>query len=233
MNLESIRTAQSGLDVADRETLDDIPMLILVPNRPFQSFLFRMLDILISFAALLLLMPIFLLISLAIKFDTTGPVLFMQERVGKDGKFFKLFKFRSMVVNAEAQRQIIESMNERGNIVFKIREDPRVTRVGKIIRRLSLDELPQLINILRGEMSLVGPRPALPREVEQYSLRDKQRLAVTPGLTGLWQVSGRASLSFDKMVDLDLHYIQHRTVWLNIRIIVLTVPAVVTAKGAY
>jgi lipopolysaccharide/colanic/teichoic acid biosynthesis glycosyltransferase len=193
----------------------------------------RVFDFCISLFSLIVLLPLFALLAIAIKLDSPGPVLFAQERVGKNGKLFKLYKFRSMTADAESKRHMVESLNERGEIVFKVKDDPRITRVGKIIRRCSIDELPQLINILTGEMSLVGPRPALQREVALYSPRDYQRLSVTPGLTGLWQVSGRASLSFQKMVELDLLYIQNRTVAFYFKIVFLTIPAVITAKGAY
>ncbi|MBV9852384.1 MAG: sugar transferase [Armatimonadetes bacterium] len=190
-------------------------------------------DVLIAGALLLVLLPLFALIALLIRLDTPGPVLFIQRRVGQGGAEFPFFKFRSMVHDAEARRRALEALNERGGPVFKMRQDPRITRVGRVLRRCSLDELPQLLNVLRGEMSLVGPRPALPGEVAQYTPRQRGRLAVTPGVTGLWQVSGRAELDFERAVELDLFYVQHQSLALYLRILCLTVPAVLSGRGAY
>jgi lipopolysaccharide/colanic/teichoic acid biosynthesis glycosyltransferase len=193
----------------------------------------RVLDVVLTSVLLLLLLPLFAVIALLIKIDSPGSVLFTQARVGKDGVEFPFFKFRSMVVDAEARRSQLEQRNERSGPVFKIKDDPRVTRVGRLLRKFSLDELPQLLNILRGEMSLVGPRPALPKEVAVYTDYQRQRLAVTPGLTGLWQVSGRASLSFERSIELDLFYIQHQSLRLNFVILLRTIPAVIKGDGAY
>jgi len=191
------------------------------------------LDVMLSLAALLILLLPFALIALWIRLDSPGPVLFIQRRVGKDGREFSVFKFRSMHTDAEQRLEILLGANERTGPVFKMRHDPRVTRVGRLLRKSSFDELPQLINILRGEMSLVGPRPALPREVALYSSDQRLRLSVTPGLTGLWQVSGRANLTFEEAMDLDLEYIRRQSFVLNIVLIARTVPAVLTAHGAY
>ena len=193
----------------------------------------RALDVVLSLAALLVLLLPFALIALLIRLDSPGPVLFIQRRVGKDGREFSVFKFRSMFTDAEQRLEILLGANERTGPVFKMRQDPRVTRVGRLLRRSSFDELPQLINILRGEMSLVGPRPALPREVALYSPEQRQRLSVMPGLTGLWQVSGRANLTFEQSMDLDLEYIRRQSFALNVILIARTVPAVLTAHGAY
>jgi len=193
----------------------------------------RVCDVVLTLALLVILLPLFFLLALLVRLDSPGPVLFIQKRVGKHGQEFPFFKFRSMVADAEARRALIEQHNERSGPVFKIKNDPRVTRVGRVLRKYSLDELPQLLNVLRGEMSLVGPRPALPREVAQYTPRQRQRLGITPGVTGLWQVSGRASVSFEHSVELDLHYIQHQSVGLNLRILLMTIPAVLRAEGAY
>jgi exopolysaccharide biosynthesis polyprenyl glycosylphosphotransferase len=191
------------------------------------------LDLVASGLLLLLLLPVYGVIALLIKRDSPGPVLFRQTRVGKNGQEFGFLKFRSMVADAEARRQDLETQNERSGPVFKIRDDPRVTRVGRVLRKYSLDELPQLVNVLRGEMSLVGPRPALPREVALYTQEQRGRLAVTPGVTGLWQVSGRARLSFEESVALDLYYIEHQSLALNLRILLKTLPAVLKGDGAY
>ena len=193
----------------------------------------RALDFLFSSVALLLLLFPFALIALLIRLDSPGPVLFIQRRVGKDGREFSVFKFRSMFTDAEQRLEILLGANERTGPVFKMREDPRVTRAGRLLRKSSFDELPQLLNILRGEMSLVGPRPALPREVALYSPEQRLRLSVTPGLTGLWQVSGRANLTFEQSMELDLEYIRRQSFGLNVVLLARTVPAVLTAHGAY
>ena len=193
----------------------------------------RALDILVASLALLLLLPVLLTVALLIRLDSPGPILFVQKRVGKHGREFPVFKFRSMFTDAETRLGSVLAKNERSGPVFKMRHDPRVTRVGRPLRRFSLDELPQLLNVLRGEMSLVGPRPALPREVALYTPAQRLRLSVTPGLTGLWQVSGRAELSFEDSVFLDLEYVRRQSVWLNLVLLVRTVPAVLTGHGAY
>ena len=193
----------------------------------------RALDVFFSILMLLIFLPVFAAIAVLIKLDSPGPVLFTQARVGKDGVEFPFYKFRSMVPNAEALRNELEKQNERNGPVFKMRNDPRVTRVGRVLRRFSLDELPQMFNVLKGDMSLIGPRPALPREVALYTPRQAQRLAVIPGVTGLWQVSGRANISFEHSIELDLHYIQHQSMALNLRILLMTIPAVLTGDGAH
>lgn len=193
----------------------------------------RALDLVVSAVALLLLLPLLALIALLIRLDSPGSVLFIQRRVGRDGREFPFFKFRSMYTDAEQRLETLLEANERTGPVFKMRHDPRITRVGRVLRKYSLDEVPQLLNILRGEMSLVGPRPALPREVALYSPEQHLRLTVTPGLTGLWQVSGRANLSFEQSMALDLEYIHRQSLFLNLVLIVRTVPAVLTGYGAY
>lgn len=193
----------------------------------------RVFDLIFCSILLLLLWPVFGIIALLIKLDTPGPVLFKQMRVGKDGVEFPFYKFRSMVSDAEARRHLLEMHNERSGPVFKMRNDPRITRVGRILRKFSLDELPQLINVLKGEMSLVGPRPALPTETAKYTPRQRQRLIALPGVTGLWQVSGRASLSFERSIELDLYSIEHQSMGLYFRILLMTIPAVLSGDGAY
>lgn len=193
----------------------------------------RVLDIVGSSLGLLLLFPVLAVISLLICLDSPGPVLFIQRRVGKDGREFSVLKFRSMYLDAEQRLETLFATNERTGPVFKMRSDPRVTRAGRLLRRYSLDEVPQLLNILHGEMSLVGPRPALPREVALYTPSQRLRLSVTPGLTGLWQVSGRANLSFEESIELDLEYIRCQSFALNLILIARTIPAVLTAQGAY
>ncbi|WP_241210956.1 sugar transferase [Halobacillus sp. BAB-2008] len=201
-----------------------------------KSYLFakRVIDISFSLIALIVLSPFFLLISLLIKIeDPKGPVFFSQSRAGKNNKEFKMYKFRSMVSNAEELKEKLMDQNEAEGPVFKIKEDPRVTKVGKFIRRTSIDELPQLINILNGNMSLVGPRPPLPQEVAQYNSYEMQRLKVVPGLTCYWQVSGRSNLSFEEWVNLDIKYICNRNLFLDLKLILKTVKVLFGSKGAY
>ncbi len=185
-------------------------------------------------AGLVLLAPLLIATALAIYMESPGPILFRQVRVGKRGRPFTMFKFRSMRVTAEEDKQALSADNESADgVLFKMKKDPRVTRVGRIIRRLSIDELPQLLNILRGDMSIVGPRPALPTEVDQYDIEARKRLQTKPGLTCLWQISGRSDLAFSEQVDLDLRYLQARSLAKDIEIIARTVPAVISGKGAY
>ncbi len=193
----------------------------------------RAFDVFFCTLALLVLWPVFAVIALLIRLDSPGPVLFKQSRVGKDGAEFWFFKFRSMVSDAESLRHLLEMQNERSGPVFKMKNDPRITRVGRVLRKFSLDELPQLINVLKGDMSLVGPRPALPKETDKYTARQRQRLICLPGVTGLWQVSGRASLTFERSIELDLYYIERQSIALYFRILLLTIPAVLRAEGAY
>jgi len=177
--------------------------------------------------------PLFLVIALAIKLDGGGPVLYRQERVGKGGKTFMMLKFRSMVMDAEHLLGELEAGNEGAGPLFKLRHDPRVTRVGALIRRYSLDELPQLLNVVRGHMSLVGPRPPLPREVLLYATDGMRRLLVKPGLTGLWQVSGRSDLSWEEAIRLDLRYVENWSFALDAMILWKTIAAVLRPNGAY
>ena len=187
-------------------------------------FLKRTMDILGSGIGLILLSPIFILVALAIKVeDPKGKIFFAQERCGKNNKIFKMYKFRSMVSNAEELLEELMYENEMDGPVFKIKEDPRITKVGKFIRKTSIDELPQLYNIFMGDMSIVGPRPAIPHEVAEYNDYQKQRLLVKPGLTCIWQVSGRNSIGFDEWVDMDLEYIGKRNLWMDIKLIFKTV----------
>jgi exopolysaccharide biosynthesis polyprenyl glycosylphosphotransferase len=199
----------------------------------YQHGLKRFLDILIATLGLIGSLPLWLAIAVAIKLDSPGPVLHVQERVGLNGRRFRFYKFRSMYADAEKRLESLLEHNEATGPVFKMRNDPRITRVGAILRRSSLDELPQLINILQGEMSLVGPRPPLPREVEQYRLSDRLRLAVKPGLTCLWQISGRSNCSFDQWMEMDTAYVRNLSLKLDLVILVRTVWAVLSCRGAY
>ncbi|MDN5768701.1 MAG: sugar transferase [Humibacillus sp.] len=194
----------------------------------------RLFDIVGASVALLLASPVLLVFALAIKFGDGGPVLFRQTRVGRDGQFFECLKFRSMVVNAESKLASVSHLNANAEgVLFKAQHDPRITKVGHIIRRFSIDEIPQFINVLRGDMSLVGPRPALPAEVRRYNPDVQRRLHVRPGLTGLWQVSGRSDLSWDDTVRLDLYYVDNWSMMQDLSIMMRTARAVVGSSGAY
>jgi lipopolysaccharide/colanic/teichoic acid biosynthesis glycosyltransferase len=194
----------------------------------------RLIDILGSLSGIILLSLLFIIIAILIKVeDPKGTIFFCQKRVGLNGKAFKMYKFRSMVSNAEEKLSELLKYNEVSGAMFKMKDDPRITKMGKFIRKTSIDELPQLFNVLKGEMSLVGPRPPLPREVQDYSDYDKQRLWVTPGCTGLWQVSGRNEIGFKEMVELDLLYIHKRTILLDIKIILKTVKIMIVPNSAY
>ena len=182
----------------------------------------RVLDVLISFIALILLSPLLIIISILIVSTSKGPIIFKQDRVGKDGKIFKMYKFRSMVVNAEELKDKLEKDNEMNGPMFKIKNDPRVTKVGHLIRKTSIDELPQLINVLKGEMSLVGPRPRLPKEVEEFEPWMLERLTVLPGLTCYWQVMGRNNIEFQEWMRLDIKYVRERNFWIDLKLIFKT-----------
>ncbi|ENZ7231809.1 sugar transferase [Enterococcus faecium] len=197
-------------------------------------FLKRGIDIIGSLIGLILLMPIFIGVAAILKIEEfEGDIFFSQVRIGKNGEKFIMYKFRSMYMNAEEQLEELLKLNDISGAMFKMKEDPRITRVGKFIRRTSIDELPQLWNVLKGNMSLVGPRPAIPREVKVYTPYDRQRLIVKPGCTGLWQISGRNNLSFNEMVRLDLEYIQHPSIARDINIIFKTIILMVKPNGAY
>ncbi|HGA0701185.1 sugar transferase [Bacillus sp. FSL R5-0585] len=194
----------------------------------------RCMDIVGAVLGLIILFPVFLIVALLIKYeDPKGSVFFKQVRVGKNGKEFHMYKFRSMVTDAEKKLKNLLQYNEVSGAMFKMKDDPRVTKIGKFIRKTSIDELPQLFNVLRGDMSLVGPRPPLVREVSEYTTYDKQRLLVTPGCTGLWQVSGRSNIGFNEMVELDLFYITNRSIVFDIKIILKTVLVLFGSKDAF
>jgi lipopolysaccharide/colanic/teichoic acid biosynthesis glycosyltransferase len=194
----------------------------------------RIFDIATALSLLILLSPLLLLIAICIKFTDGGPVLYISNRVGKWGEEFKFPKFRSMCVDADKIKTELKKENEsRDGVIFKIKKDPRVTWIGRLIRKTSLDELPQLWNVLKGEMSLVGPRPPLPQEVALYTLQQRRRLDITPGLTCIWQVSGRSDIPFSKQVQLDLKYIESHSLWVDFILLLKTIPAVLFGKGAY
>jgi len=193
----------------------------------------RLFDVMVTLFAVVLLSPVLAAVACTIKVDSPGPVIFKQKRIGKNGELFDFYKFRSMVFDAEELRAELAAANEADGPVFKIKEDPRVTRVGRFIRKYSIDELPQFFNVLKGDMSLVGPRPPLPDEVEVYGNIEWRRLEVIPGITGLWQVSGRSEVSFHKWMELDIYYIENWSFWLDLKILMQTIPVVLTGKGAY
>lgn len=190
-------------------------------------------DVLLSATALIVLSPLMLLTAICIKAEDGGPVFYSQLRAGKDGKTFRFYKFRSMYVDADQKLDNLRSRNESDGPTFKMCNDPRITKVGRVIRKLSIDELPQLVNVVAGEMSIVGPRPPLPEEIKSYTQEQMHRLDVKPGLTCFWQCSGRSDLSFDKWMELDMKYIRERSLWTDFKIILKTVPAVLSGRGAY
>lgn len=193
----------------------------------------RTIDIIGAGLGLILLSPIIAVVACAVKFTSKGPVFFSQKRVGKNGELFEMYKFRSMVVNAEELKENLEEQNEMSGPMFKIKDDPRITKVGKFIRKTSIDELPQLWNILKGDMSLVGPRPSLPKEVEQFDNWMFKRLSVRPGLTCYWQVSGRNNIDFEDWMKLDIKYVEERNLWIDIKLIFKTVFVLFGDKNAH
>ena len=193
----------------------------------------RLIDVIVALVAIVALAPLFIVVALAIRLESTGPIVYRQTRVGRGGRVFHIYKFRSMRRDAEQLLGDLRHRNEAPGPLFKIRDDPRVTGVGRLIRRTSVDELPQLLNVLEGTMSLVGPRPPLPKEVELYEKWQLRRLEAVPGITGLWQISGRSNLSFLDMVNLDLYYIDNWSLSLDLKVLMQTIPAVLGAKGAY
>jgi len=226
---------QMSLGKMTVSTLAGIPLIGITQKSisGFRQVLKRMVDILFSLTVLIVISPLLGLIALIIKMDSDGPVFFGQERVGKNGRIFTLYKFRSMTQDAEIQRDLIQDLNEADGPLFKIKDDPRLTGAGRWLRRFSLDELPQLYNVLRGDMSLVGPRPALAEEVEKYQPWHRRRLEIAPGITGLWQVSGRSDLPFDEMALLDIYYAERWNPALDFKILLRTIPTVILGDGAY
>ena len=194
----------------------------------------RFMDILLAVMSIIIGSPIFLLTALLVKVTSPGPIIFSQVRVGKYGRHFKFYKFRSMYIDAEARKAELLKHNESGDgVIFKMKHDPRITPVGRFIRKFSIDELPQLFNVLLGDMSLVGPRPPLPSEVKSYTIEERKRLNITPGITCIWQVSGRSELPFQQQMALDKLYIASRSAWKDFLILLKTIPAILTGKGAW
>jgi exopolysaccharide biosynthesis polyprenyl glycosylphosphotransferase len=222
----------SRLDV---DELGGVPLLTVseIQLKGFNAAIKRGTDILLSMLGIVLLSPCFIFFSILVKLTSPGPVWFAQERVGLDGKVFPMFKFRSMIKNAEKLFPQLEPLSEVDGYLFKMKDDPRITPLGKFMRRWSIDEFPQLFNVFLGHMSIVGPRPPLPRETKKYSTWHRKRLRVRPGITGPWQVSGRSLLPFEDMVRLDIYYIENWSLWLDFKIILRTVPVVLFGRGAY
>ena len=212
------------LNVRKQELVNDSSLYLIIK---------RLIDILGALIGIILSSPIMLIVAICIKIeDPNGPVFFSQVRNGVYPSTFKMYKFRSMYKDAEERLEEIQHLNEQTGPAFKIKDDPRITKVGRFIRKTSLDELPQLFNVLKGDMSLVGPRPAIPREVEKYTPYQKQRLFVKPGLTCIWQVSGRNNIEFDEWVELDIKYIKERNLWLDLKLILMTIPALLGDENA-
>jgi exopolysaccharide biosynthesis polyprenyl glycosylphosphotransferase len=204
------------------------------PQDPVSLILKRAMDIAVSLVALIAALPLFILPAMIlIKWTSPGPVVFRQKRVGRNGRLFTLYKLRTMHVDAEKMKDSLQAQNEVDGPAFKIRNDPRVTPVGAVLRKLSIDELPQLWNVLRGDMSLVGPRPPLPAEVERYERWQRRRLSMRPGITCIWQVSGRSDVAFHRWMEMDLEYIDNWSLGLDLKILLQTIPSVFTARGAH
>lgn len=199
----------------------------------WQSAAKRAFDLTVSIAASPLTVTLGLITAVLIKIDSPGPVFFQQTRIGRQGKPFLLYKFRSMYKDADSIVEKLDHLNEATGPIFKIKKDPRITRVGAVLRKISVDEMPQFINVIRGDMSLVGPRPPLPREVDTYNDHQRGRLAVKPGLTCLWQIQGRSNIPFDRWVELDLEYIRCQSLWLDLKILLKTIPVVLKGTGAW
>jgi exopolysaccharide biosynthesis polyprenyl glycosylphosphotransferase len=233
-----VRTEMSRLQVARSyvDELEGVPVLTIQsgPADSWQIIIKRVMDLAGSAALLLALAPLFAVVALLIKCDSSGPIFFAQERVGYNKRRFKVLKFRTMVVEAEEQQHMLEPLNEVEGPVFKIKKDPRITRVGAFLRRFSIDELPQLVNVLKGHMSLVGPRPLPVRDVERIDIQwHKRRFSIKPGITCLWQVNGRSNIGFNEWVRMDLDYIDKWSLGLDLLILVKTIPAVLRGPGAY
>jgi len=225
---------QLALQQADQT--DGTDLTVVLPQRRWYSYtstLKRLLDIVIASVVLVATLPIWLVIVMAIKIDSPGPAIFVQERIGLRGRRFRFYKFRSMTDGADRMKDRMRHLSEVDGPVFKVRSDPRITKIGRLMRRTSLDELPQLINVLRGEMSIVGPRPAVPDEVAHYRPNDIIRLAVKPGLTCWWQVRGRSTVDFDTWMAYDREYVYGLSFWIDVQILISTVKAVLSCRGAY
>jgi exopolysaccharide biosynthesis polyprenyl glycosylphosphotransferase len=226
---------QMSLSDVDIDDLNGVPLIGIksVSISGGNLAVKRLMDIVVAVLGLVILSPVMLVVAVLVKLDSQGPVIFRQTRIGRGGRPFTVFKFRSMRAGAEEEKPTLTDLNEASGPLFKIKEDPRITRLGGFLRRASLDELPQLYNVLRGEMSVVGPRPHLPEEVQQYQEWHRKRLRTWPGLTGLWQVSGRSDLTFDEMMLLDIYYVENWSLLMDLRIALKTIPVAILGTGAY
>lgn len=229
-NIYGIMT--NAMDVYE---LEDIPLFRIEDKilLKFNKILKRSLDLVIAFLFVLVFSPVYIIISILIKLDSRGPVIFKQQRLGLDRKEFNIYKFRTMIKHAEKMKKDLEKYNEAVGPLFKIRNDPRITRMGKILRKYSLDELPQFFNVLKGDMSLVGPRPSLSDEAKKYKGWQLKRYEIKPGITGLPQISGRSDLPFNKVIELDIFYMENWSIWLDLKVLIKTLPIVLSGKGAY
>ena len=236
MTWPGLPLARTKVLTADRIDQSQLSFQVVRRGRGFlryETTVKRALDIALAAIGLVGSLPLWIAIVVAIRLNSPGPAIFVQERVGIHGRHFRFYKFRSMYTDAEQRLAELKSSNEVLGPVFKIRKDPRITRVGAVLRRTSLDELPQLLNVLLGHMSLVGPRPPLPEEVAQYRPSDAARLSVKPGLTCLWQIRGRSSVSFDEWMEYDREYIRNMSLWFDVKVLIQTVGAVLSMRGAY
>lgn len=226
LDMKNVKDAQgkSGERVLDQKQID---------SRIIYRTVKKTMDRILSALALIILSPLFLFVSLIIKREDHGPIFYVQRRIGRNGKIFNMYKFRSMIVHADKKIDKLVDQNEVDGAMFKMKDDPRVTSIGKVIRKYSIDELPQLLNVLKGDMALVGPRPPLEREVQDYTEYDLQRLMVTPGCTGLWQVTDRNSVGFEKMVELDIEYIKRSGILFDLEILFRTVLVFIKPNDAY
>ncbi len=213
--------------------LETIEMDIDIERTTFYSVAKRIMDIVLSITLVILTAPIMLIAAIAIKLTSPGRIIFRQKRAGRYGKIFTMLKFRTMVDNVDNEDDILNHPDGQNGPVFKLKDDPRITKIGKILRRTSIDELPQLINVLKGDMSIIGPRPLPLNQVRFDTLAERARLSVKPGITGLWQVSGRADLPYEEWIQLDLYYVAHRSLRLDLWILLKTIPAVLSGRGAY
>jgi exopolysaccharide biosynthesis polyprenyl glycosylphosphotransferase len=231
ISLDVMKFGRARMSVTE---MAGMPMLALTrtPSYTLALAAKRAFDVLASTLVLLIASPVLAAVAIAIKLDSPGPVFFRQRRVGLNGRTFEIVKFRSMYVDAEARQEALRARNEMSGPVFKMTDDPRVTRIGRCIRRTSLDEFPQFFNVLRGDMSIVGPRPPIPAEVRQYKRWQRRRLSMKPGITCIWQVSGRNEIDFERWMELDLEYIDRWSLWNDLHICLRTIPAVLTARGA-
>ena len=232
ISLDMLRFGPSSMRLT---VLNDLPMVVFsrTPSDTLALAAKRLFDIVLSGMALLFMAPVFLGIAIAVKKGSPGPVFFRQRRVGRNGRTFQMVKFRSMYQDAEARLEALKAQNEMSGPVFKMKEDPRVTSIGRLLRRTSLDEFPQFWNVLMGDMSIVGPRPPLPAEVRQYKRWQRRRLSVKPGITCIWQISGRNQIDFERWMELDLEYIDHWSLWGDLQIVAKTIPAVISTRGAH